>query len=117
MKKLLTETELAEHIGVHRNTLRSWRERGCPYTGGTRSLRYDPELVLEWRKQKDIETPGGTGAREVIDAKHAFLAESDLYRQIDAVRAKLPEELQDDFETLANEIVHVSFEAGWRARA
>lgn len=50
--RLLTAQQVADLLGVHRNTLRNWEKRGegppmLRLCGG-RVIRYDPEALAEW---------------------------------------------------------------------
>lgn len=119
MGKLLTEKQLCEELQIHRNTLRNWKMAGCPYTGAQGSYRYDIELVRTWMDNRDKEM-GGTDTRIMIEEKHLWQYTPEgiaLQETVDQFLAKIPEDLQDEFEDLTNNLVFEAFEAGYRTAA
>jgi len=117
MKELLTEKKLSDHLKVHRNTLRNWRMMGCPYVGTERSIRYNVDDVVRWMKYRD-KNMGGTEQRIIVDQKYLWQDSPEglhLQSLIDDFMAILPEEIQDKFQDLTNNIIFDSFAAGYQA--
>lgn len=116
MKELLTEKELCERLGKHRNTIRNWRMMGCPYSGEERSYRYDPEQVELWLRYRD-ELMGGTDERVILDQKYLWTDSpegKELQAKLDNFREMLPEEYQDNYEDLVWGFISDAFAAGYK---
>ena len=56
--KLLEAQEVADMIGIKRNTLRTWRSKkvGPPYIKILKTIRYRKEDVSEYLRIKSMET-------------------------------------------------------------
>lgn len=120
MGKLLTEKQLCEELQIHPNTLNNWKTAGgCPYNGAEEPYRYDIKLVRTWMDNRDKEM-GGTDTRIMIEEKHLWQDTPEgiaLQETIDQFLAKIPEDLQDEFEDLTNNLIFEAFSAGYTTAA
>lgn len=55
MKKLVSQEELADILGVSVLTLYRQRKRGMPYSRIGRQIRYDPDAVEMWMNATETE--------------------------------------------------------------
>ena len=56
MAVILTENELCDYLKVGRVFVYRCRQIGMPYLKlGTRLIRYDLDMVMEWLKQNECE--------------------------------------------------------------
>jgi excisionase family DNA binding protein len=52
--EILTTTELCSWLKVGRSTVLNWRNRGMPYIGQGKSMRYQKSKVIAWlEKQRE----------------------------------------------------------------
>ena len=58
-EEFLTTPELCELLKVNRTTVWRWREKGMPYLGSGKTIRYDKNEVLQWLKNQNQETNQG----------------------------------------------------------
>ncbi|MBW2044328.1 MAG: helix-turn-helix domain-containing protein [Deltaproteobacteria bacterium] len=55
-KRFLSIQELAEYLGVKKNTLYSWvNMRKIPYTKVGRLVRFEKQKIDEWLKKHEVE--------------------------------------------------------------
>lgn len=52
---LLTTPELCEWLKINRTTVWRWREKGLPFTGQGRTIRYRKSEVLKWFEEQNIK--------------------------------------------------------------
>ena len=72
-KRILTDVEVAERLGVSRFTVRSWRLKrvGPRFLKMGRAVRYRSEDVDEYERQVLVETHGPSGEAH-ISSRAAF---------------------------------------------
>ena len=72
-KRILTDVEVAERLGVSRFTVRSWRLKGVGprFLKMGRAVRYRSEDVDEYERQVLVETHGPSGEAH-ISSRAAF---------------------------------------------
>lgn len=48
----LKPIEIRNIFRISRDTLKKWREKGCPFIGANRTLRYTEDEVRNWLKEQ-----------------------------------------------------------------
>ena len=70
MRQLMTRAQVADHLGIHPNTLDNWRKADPTFpapmalAGGT--LRWRPEWIEQWATSKIDRADLGEAARRIV---------------------------------------------------
>jgi phage terminase Nu1 subunit (DNA packaging protein) len=89
---ILNTSTLAEHYGVHRQTILSWARKGMPYItkgGKGREWQFNSVEVDKWKEQQAINNAiGDTSLADAEELKRRKLAADTTIAEVEAARAK-----------------------------
>lgn len=89
---ILNTTQLAEHYGVHRQTILSWARKGMPYMtkgGRGKEWQFDSVHVSSWRDQQTLnDAIGDTNDTSEEELKRRKLAAETSIVEIEAAKAR-----------------------------
>lgn len=110
MSKLFTLAELTEFLEVHRNTVRAWLKRGCPYVQEAVPARAQPwqfnlAEVVRWREdQAALAAVGDTAQLDIQEARRRKTAAEAALVELDlALRKKEIIEIESIAEVVGTE--------------
>ena len=92
--KIVSLSALAAFLGIHRNTLYSWVERGCPYVKKADRLRgigwqFDSGEVVQWRLDQAIQDMIADTAMATEDElKRRKLAAETVLAELQTAKAR-----------------------------
>lgn len=102
--RIVSLSSLASILGIHRNTLYSWVERGCPYVKKANRLRgidwkFDSGEVVQWRLDQATQDAIADNATATEDElKRRKLAAETVLAELQTAKARGEVGSLDEFE-------------------
>ena len=102
--KIVSLSALAAFLGIHRNTLYSWVERGCPYVKKADRLRgiewkFDSGEVVQWQLDQAIQDVVADNATATEDElRRRKLAAETVLAELQTAKARGEVGSLDEFE-------------------
>lgn len=89
---ILNVTQLADHYGVHRQTITSWVRRGMPAEAGGgvgKAYEFDSTKVAAWREQEAVRNAvGDVDQADENELKRRKLAADTTVAEVEAAKAR-----------------------------
>lgn len=70
----LTVKQVASALGVHEETVRDWREKGCPWFRVKRRIWFDPQELRGWLLDNGLASEEHAPAEEIITKRREIAA-------------------------------------------
>ena len=102
--RIISLSALATFLGIHRNTLYSWVERGCPYVKKADRLRgidwkFDSGEVVQWRLDQAIQDAvADTSTATEDELRRRKLAAETVLAELQTAKARGEVGSLDEFE-------------------
>ena len=102
--RIISLSALATFLGIHRNTLYSWVERGCPYVKKADRLRgidwkFDSGEVVQWRLDQAIQDAiADTSTATENELRRRKLAAETVLAELQTAKARGEVGSLDEFE-------------------